>query len=737
MTASPLLGSTFFGLDLSQMGEKLVTWRRRVSKRVLLLEFASESLRLAEAVHTPSGIQLNHLSAIQLPPEALERGVPADPAKMASLIRDFCSEKKIPAHRVAVVLTPEIAFQRIVELPAELSIDEARSFILDPTNGLQIPFPLMQTDYDLVPIDFAPCGIQPLGNKPYMLSAIPQVLVDRVIEMLDFADLELQILELGSISQLRCLALDLVMLGSSQVELVIELLHDVSNLMFVASSGLLGMRRLAAIRDFPQPSLDADQTSAALSAGLTAEAHVIQDENYLPLSDLDLRVLVSDIRSSLLEFHQTWPGAEICSLQLTGINSAHPLLADLLADTLKVPVSTHHPLLSPGLAGFALDELLLQSSLGRLAGLGLALLPQESLVTCPINSDSMSQRSAKTGLPLDQLLVFDQAQILGPASSSTAIDTALLTSESTVVVKALDAETDFVPHIPDTQIASNDFGITADEMAESLVDEREQVAEVLTQVEDEEWPSIGGLVDPSVDESVEVAEVLTQVEDEEWPTIGGLKDPSVDESVEVTEVLTQVEDEEWPSIGGLEDPSADESVEVTEVLTQVEDEEWPSIGGLEDPSADESIEVTEVLTQVEDEEWPSIPKPTGPSSIANPSPFSNQEVPIDQFKISSRDPSGSSGDILSADQNLDSGSKEQISAGVSSSQETTFVETSPSTISPPEHGELVIPGLDSLNSLPTEPDQNKNAQSEAVPLDDLDESSFEGLGKLRFAGDDE
>ena len=84
MTASSLLGSTFFGLDLSQIEEKLLSWRRRVSKRVLLLEFASESLRLAEAVHTPSGIQLNHLSAIQLPPEALERGVPADPVKMAS-----------------------------------------------------------------------------------------------------------------------------------------------------------------------------------------------------------------------------------------------------------------------------------------------------------------------------------------------------------------------------------------------------------------------------------------------------------------------------------------------------------------------------------------------------------------------------------------------------------------------------------------------------------------------------
>ena len=292
----------------------------------------------------------------------------------------------------------------------------------------------------------------------------------------------------------------------------------------------------------------------------------------------------------------------------------------------------------------------------------------------------MSKGSAeKTGLPIDQVFAFDLEKTVSQEPSLAATDTVHLPSETTVVSKAVDAETVFDHHCTDAQIAPNDIGLTADEIAESLVEESDQEAEVLTQVEDEEWPTIGGLEDSTVEESVEVAEVLTPVEDEEWPSIRGLVDPSVDESVEVAEVLTPVEDEEWPS----------------------------------------------------------IPEPTGPSSIANPSPLSNQEVAIDQFKISALDPSGSSGDILSAGQNLDSGSNEQISAGVSSSEEPTFVETSQSTISPPEHGELVIPGLDSLDSLPTEPDQNKNVQGEAVPPDDFDESSFEGLGKLRFAGDDE
>ena len=43
-----------------------------------------------------AGVQLDHVSRLDLPEEALDRGVPAEPAKMAALIQVFCTEKKIP-----------------------------------------------------------------------------------------------------------------------------------------------------------------------------------------------------------------------------------------------------------------------------------------------------------------------------------------------------------------------------------------------------------------------------------------------------------------------------------------------------------------------------------------------------------------------------------------------------------------------------------------------------------------
>ena len=150
MTTTPTVGSTFFGLDISQFGTRLLSLRRKFSKRVLLLEFGPASLLMAEATLIQAGgVQLSHVSSFSLPPEALDRGVPTEPLKMARLIQDFCAENKIPAHRVAVVLPPELAFQRLIELPVSLTTDEVREYVLNPANSLQIPFPLTQTDFDL------------------------------------------------------------------------------------------------------------------------------------------------------------------------------------------------------------------------------------------------------------------------------------------------------------------------------------------------------------------------------------------------------------------------------------------------------------------------------------------------------------------------------------------------------------------------------------------------------------
>jgi Tfp pilus assembly PilM family ATPase len=450
---------------------------------VLLLEFGSDFLRLSETSITPNGIQLNHISRIQLPPEALERGVPADPKKMAGLLQQICEEKKIRAHRVAVVLPPEVGFQRIVNLPIELSTHEAREYVQDAKNGIQIPFPLSQTDFDLSPILLPGKADQYIDQSPYLLTAIPQLLVDRLIETLQIADFELQLLELGFLSQLRAMALDLMILPSHQVDLVLELLPNSSDLLMVTCSGLLAFERLSAIRNFPDPELADDQILTALDAGLSAESFVVNDERYLPLSELDLRVLVSDFKIALQRFYELCPGCEIRCLQLAGINSAHPLLVNLLQESLGLPVQLHRPLLSIGVSGFSLDDVLVQAALGRLVGLGLGLLSREQLLSCPLNSPKSDNKLLAIGI--DQLIVDKAAS--GSISSLPFLPVQPLGAVNQQPFHSLPSL--LVVQETDDEIKLTEVVDITNKVVSSLQPKEPVMSELK---EEEEWPTIGG-----------------------------------------------------------------------------------------------------------------------------------------------------------------------------------------------------------------------------------------------------
>ena len=391
MTSSPLVGDSFFGIDLRQLTARLQGMRRHVSKRVLLLEFASEGLRVAEARFSGAGLQYDHLTVFPLPEEALERGVPADPIKMGQLIQQICREKQISVHRAAVVLPSEVAFRHLIDLPVGLTAEDARAYVLEPSNGLQIPIALGQADFDLLPTQLPVIqNASASALQSYLITAIPGNLVDRVTDTLQVADLELQALEVGSHSQLRLMISDLMLLGAQQLRLVLELQSECTHFSLVGQSGSFRFERLTAIRDFPDPDLTDEQANSVLQEGSVAETICIRKESYLAISELDLRVLTSEVRDALRRFSCDWPGFELIDIVLMGRNSAHPRLPTLLSDAFGCPVRVLEPLLVHGVEGVQFESLVVQKSLNRLIGLGLGLLPTEYLLACALSDGGRS-----------------------------------------------------------------------------------------------------------------------------------------------------------------------------------------------------------------------------------------------------------------------------------------------------------------------------------------------------------
>ena len=479
MTSSPLVGDSFFGIDLRQLTARLQGMRRHVSKRVLLLEFASEGLRVAEARFSGAGLQYDHLTVFPLPEEALERGVPADPIKMGQLIQQICREKQISVHRAAVVLPSEVAFRHLIDLPVGLTAEDARAYVLEPSNGLQIPIALGQADFDLLPTQLPVIqNASASALQSYLITAIPGNLVDRVTDTLQVADLELQALEVGSHSQLRLMISDLMLLGAQQLRLVLELQSECTHFSLVGEGGAFRFERLAAIRDFPDPDLTDEQANSVLQEGGVAETICIRQESYLAISELDLRVLISEVRDALRRFSCDWSGFELVDIVLTGRNSAHPRLPALLSDALGCPARALEPLLVHGLEGVQFESLVVQKSLNRLIGLGLGLLPMEHLLACPLTDVSRSL-DLQSGIPL--------VDISPPVNSDLVPSQSLANAEvpdqhpDRAQEFQVESSKDFIEKAAEQSLVIPEFSSSID-VAEGIVDEIE--CEVLVTLDD-------------------------------------------------------------------------------------------------------------------------------------------------------------------------------------------------------------------------------------------------------------
>ena len=385
MTKTPLVGQQFFGLDLSLIADRFWGLRRQISKRFLLLEFGASSLAFAQASFTEAEVSFTHIRRLELPENAVERGVPSEPSTMALMIKDLCREEKIYAHRAAVVLPPEAAFTKLIEIPAGLTAQQARDYANDPSSGLQIPIPLQQTDFDLVPTILPARTVNGQTVKPYLLTSVPQKLVDQLIETLRQAGLELHSVEIAFASHLRLIAAEVAALGHDELILLLELLPDCTHLSVASASGPLAIDRLTAVREFPQPNVSDQQADASVADALSAKSITLADPAYMAISELDLRVLVKEIKRSLHLFLNSAPHFKIKGVALTGINSAHPTIDELLSDDLDLPVHIIRPLGASGVGNVSLSQLLIHQSLGRLLGLGLGLLPHEALVSCSLS----------------------------------------------------------------------------------------------------------------------------------------------------------------------------------------------------------------------------------------------------------------------------------------------------------------------------------------------------------------
>lgn len=362
---APAIKSSF---SVKKFLEFFWIFRRRISRRILLLEFMPSALLLIEASLSGAQVDLGHCRFIELPDDAIDRGTPVDTSAMADLISATCKEENLPSLRVAVVIPPEAIHISSHWLPSGLELNELRKFVLEPGSPVQLPFPLDQTDFELVPHQ-TPIIEGSNDLEYYCLLAVSKRLTNRLIDTFNITGQELLYVGSNMMGLLRLARYSLVSLAKHEVILLVELLADYSHVTIASANAPICCERITAIREFPAIIIP-DQSSEAsdIKSGLP--------DDYLPLSDLDVRAISVDISAFIREFEQkNVVPLHVAQVFLSGPSSAHPGLDELLAESLNLPVQCLKVRSDPQLSSLQLPEGINASALSRLFGLVLNFLP--------------------------------------------------------------------------------------------------------------------------------------------------------------------------------------------------------------------------------------------------------------------------------------------------------------------------------------------------------------------------
>lgn len=352
---------------LAPLAAKLLALRRYVSRRFLLVEFGGNHLILAQVRLLQSSLEMTPVKLVTgLPDDVLEKGTPTDPAAMADLLKEMITEESLVANRIIVLLPPEACITKKISLPAHLSRSEALELVRAPGSGVQLPFPIAQVDLDLLPLDPSP-ELQASERQEYFLVASQKLLIDRLNQMATDASLDLFLISQGLFCYLGAIADDLAALEPGEAVMVVELVEGISQALVLTAAGPFRQTRLSPVRPFPAfvEGLG-DRAIPAAMVGI--------DDNYFPLSDVDLRALAHDLDDAAASMAALAAPLQLKTVYLCGPGSGHPGVDELLQEQVSCRVALLRALDNPRLATVDLPKGLAPQALGRMVGLAASLV---------------------------------------------------------------------------------------------------------------------------------------------------------------------------------------------------------------------------------------------------------------------------------------------------------------------------------------------------------------------------
>ena len=364
---------------------------RKISSKVILLEIGNDFINIALAKSKKNKLHIKKVLRQNLPSEALDKSIPTDPKSFGEFLNQIIIDNKINTNRVAVCLPSDTCYTRLINIPEEVKEEDSKSYLENPNSGIQIPISLENSDFEINLSDLPKKEIKNKIYNNYFLTSLPKKNVDIILDSIKNANLEICSLQMSHMCIANLIKTEINKLNKNELIISIDLLDEFTQFVIFDRSGPLLIKRLASIRNYP--SIEEMKKIKNLNTDKLKKSKTqSKSENYHALSKLDVKVLLREINQSFAEFLDKHNLDKKGKIFLSGRNSQHKNLIELIGKSLKIDVALISPVNNFAIKEFSYNpDDINQFSMSRIIGLGLSLLKNDNLEDDSLRRDFIIQ----------------------------------------------------------------------------------------------------------------------------------------------------------------------------------------------------------------------------------------------------------------------------------------------------------------------------------------------------------
>lgn len=365
---------------------------KKISSKIILLEFGNDFLNIALAKSQNKKLYIKKVLRVSLPEEALDKSIPSDPRNFGNFLKQIFDENKINTNRIALSLPSDACYTRLIDIPSDIEEDNSVSFIENTNSDFQIPISLENSDFEIKLTYLPKKEIKNKIYNNYFLTSLPKKNVDNILDSFKNADLEICSLQMSHMCIANLLKTEIEQLKENELIISVDLLDEFSQFVVFDKSGPLLINRLASIRNYPSIA-EMKEINNSSSHNNKNETNKKNKNNYHPLSKLDLKVLIKEINESFSNFLIQNNINKKGKIYLSGRNSQHKNLVEIIGKSLKMDVAVISPINNYLLKEFTYNpDEINYFSMSRLIGLGLSLIKDNELDDESLNREFLYKK---------------------------------------------------------------------------------------------------------------------------------------------------------------------------------------------------------------------------------------------------------------------------------------------------------------------------------------------------------